>query len=392
MAPPKRGRYAGSSSTRRSSSEEELSMGVGGENFSSPEAQEEFTWLLSKAVAKERGFLPQPTDGHLFSMITKRGWESFCEAPEPVPLSIVREFYANAKADKNGYSVVRGLTVDYTAKAIHWVLNLPKKKRGEEDWSLKTRDDLDLEYILGEICVPGTTWKYKAGTTEPITFLASVMNRYARAWNMFLCANILPSSHSHEVTVDRAIVLWGILNEEYIDLGELLHKNIVKFLRGGTTGAIPHASIVIKLCSAVGVHWAEEEQVQLPSAPIDHSTISRMEDWEGGAPDYYGLGYTDFDAGEGEAPPREPAARRGRPSVIQREVDRAGFGDAQYRRLTRRIDAMHDIHRRFAQDLTQALGTAFRATGVDVAWPDFGADSVYPPPDTPPEEGGPADD
>ncbi|KAK1379194.1 hypothetical protein POM88_025938 [Heracleum sosnowskyi] len=38
------------------------------------------------------------------------------------------------------------------------------------------------------------------------------------------------------------------------------------------------------------------------------------------------------------------------------------------------------------------LSTAFRATGVDITWPTFGVDSVYPPPDTPPEEGGPADD
>lgn len=192
-------------------------MGFGGEKFTSPDAQAEFSRLLSKAVAKERGFLPHPTDGYLFRMITKKGWESFCEAPEPVPLSIVREFYANAKANKNGYSVVRGLTMDYTAKAIHRVLNLTKKKRGEEDWSLKTREDVDLESIVGKLCVPGTTWKYKASTTEPVTFPASAVNRYARAWNMFLCANILPSSHSHEVTVDRTIVLWGILNEEYID-------------------------------------------------------------------------------------------------------------------------------------------------------------------------------
>ncbi|KAL8120874.1 hypothetical protein AgCh_017884 [Apium graveolens] len=55
----------------------------------------------------------------------------------------------------------------------------------------------------------------------------------------------------------------------------------------------------------------------------------------------------------------------------------------QYRRLARRMDAMHDIHSRFAHDLTQALGTAFRATGVDIQWPVFGEDSVYPPPDTP---------
>jgi hypothetical protein len=33
-------------------------------------------------------------------MITTKGWEGICEAPEPVPLGIVREFYANAKAEK----------------------------------------------------------------------------------------------------------------------------------------------------------------------------------------------------------------------------------------------------------------------------------------------------
>ena len=45
------------------------------------------------------------------------------------------------------------------------------------------------------------------------------------------------------------------------------------------------------------------------------------------------------------------------------------------------MDMMHDMHSRFARDLTQALGTAFRATGVDVEWPVFGADMIYPPPD-----------
>ncbi|KAL8100943.1 hypothetical protein AgCh_032989 [Apium graveolens] len=51
------------------------------------------------------------------------------------------------------------------------------------------------------------------------------------------------------------------------------------------------------------------------------------------------------------------------------------------------MDAMYDVHNRFTQDLTQALGIAFRATWVDIQWPIFGEDSVYPPPDTPPAEG-----
>ena len=63
----------------------------------------------------------------------------------------------------------------------------------------------------------------------------------------------------------------------------------------------------------------------------------------------------------------------------------------QFRRLSRRIDDMHDIHRRFAKDLTQALGSAFRAIGVEVDWPVFGDGMVYSPPDPPPEEGDPPD-
>ncbi|XP_063946016.1 uncharacterized protein LOC135151483 [Daucus carota subsp. sativus] len=67
------------------------------------------------------------------------------------------------------------------------------------------------------------------------------------------------------------------------------------------------------------------------------------------------------------------------------------LSDVQFRRLSRRIDDMHDIHHRFAEDLTQALGSAFRATGVEVDWPVFGDGMVSRPPDPPPEEGDPPD-
>ena len=40
-------------------------MGSGVNKFTSPEAQAEFTRLLGKPIAKERGFLPSPGDGEL---------------------------------------------------------------------------------------------------------------------------------------------------------------------------------------------------------------------------------------------------------------------------------------------------------------------------------------
>ncbi|MGI4673537.1 hypothetical protein ACR2XN_29160 [Klebsiella pneumoniae] len=56
--------------------------------------------------------------------IQERGWEQFCEEPEPVPMTVVREFYANAGVESNGISQVRGLRVDYRPRAIRRVLGL----------------------------------------------------------------------------------------------------------------------------------------------------------------------------------------------------------------------------------------------------------------------------
>ena len=87
-----------------------------------------------------------------------------------MPLSIVREFYANAKATMDGYSVVRGLTVDYTAAAIRRVIGQKAKPRCADDWTFKSRADVDLDDFLSKIYVPGTRWKKKAFTDEKLTF------------------------------------------------------------------------------------------------------------------------------------------------------------------------------------------------------------------------------
>ncbi|XP_074377572.1 uncharacterized protein LOC141719090 [Apium graveolens] len=57
-------------------------------------------------------------------------WVTFCEAPAAVPMSVVRKFYANAKADKNGFTMVRGLKVEYSVEAI------------------RTGDYVDLGYVI----------------------------------------------------------------------------------------------------------------------------------------------------------------------------------------------------------------------------------------------------
>lgn len=268
---PKRQRTQVSSSTTDSSY-------AGGVRpwFSTLEAEEEYTRLLSNPITKKRGFLPSGKDGKLLEMILEMDWVPFCEAPAAVPMSVVREFYANTKMEKNGFTVVRGMTVEYSADAIRRVIEQPTRKPGQDTWNDKTPEDFDLDLIVVTLCVPETHWKFKRGTTDCSTFSTSCMNRFARSWNSFICANIMPSLHVHEITVERTRLLWGILQGDYINLGMVIYQGILRFLRGGTTGAILYTSVVTKLCVAVGVHWPAHEQLQLRSAPIDSSTLLIM--------------------------------------------------------------------------------------------------------------------
>ncbi|KAK1378407.1 hypothetical protein POM88_025151 [Heracleum sosnowskyi] len=285
------GSGAGGRRNPLSSSSSDSGGGNGGPQFLSNEAREAYNDLLGRPVARERGLLPTASDGYMLENIEERGWEQFCETPEPVPMTVVREFYANASVDRNGISQVRGFRVDYRPRAIRRVLGLPTPRRNQEDWSGRTRDAVDLQDIIQRLCVPGTQWTLRRGTTEPTSFLSTALNQYARTWHLFICANLIPTRHSNEVTVERAILLFAICSRELVDVGNLIHQGILRFMQGSTTAAIPYGSVIARLARDGGAMWSEAEVVQQPQSALDHQSIMRLNVWDGGEPDWWGLGY-----------------------------------------------------------------------------------------------------
>ncbi|KAL8116472.1 hypothetical protein AgCh_022832 [Apium graveolens] len=138
------------------------------------------------------------------------------------------------------------------------------------------RLDEELSYLVDERAIhKHFQWPEKKADTLPETTFG------------YCGANKL-----HDVTNGQAILFWGILNEEYVDLGHVIYQNMLQFLKSRTSGENSHASIVTKLCVSVGVCWPELEQLQMPSAPIDSSKIAMMHEWYGGKAEEKGLGYT----------------------------------------------------------------------------------------------------
>ncbi|KAK1388705.1 hypothetical protein POM88_007125 [Heracleum sosnowskyi] len=163
-------------------------------------------------------------------------------------------------------------------------------------------------------------------------------------------------------------------------------------VRNRPFGQIPFGSVITQLCVRAGVRWGAEEEMQRPMVDIDSAVIARLGDWPGGRPHPRGVGFI-VPGAEGAAPPvqRQRQARAGR--VSSSRGPGMEFMESQFRRMFRRMDAMHNANRQFAEELTSSLDSVLARDGQEVQWPVYGASHPYPPPDSPPtEEGGDADD
>ncbi|KAL8148047.1 hypothetical protein AgCh_005403 [Apium graveolens] len=85
--------------------------------FSNPEAETEYTRLLSNPIAKERGFLP-----------------------------------SGRMVKNNGFTVVRRMTVEYSVEAIRRVIDQPARRSGQDTWNDKTPEDFDLDLTVATLC------------------------------------------------------------------------------------------------------------------------------------------------------------------------------------------------------------------------------------------------
>lgn len=119
---PKRARSSSPSSLSSSGSQGEDV--VDHTKFLNLEAQQEYYKIVTKTFVKERGFKPGQQDGHLCPMIRERGWLGFIATPTPISMSIVREFYANAKVTRSCVSLVRDFEIDYKPPAIRAIFRL----------------------------------------------------------------------------------------------------------------------------------------------------------------------------------------------------------------------------------------------------------------------------
>lgn len=69
----------------------------------------------------------------------------------------------------------------------------------------------------------------------------------------------MPCTHIIDVTKERVVLLYCLVQGKQMDVGYIIERSILRALEGGTTGGLPHPSLICALCDKVGVKWKSEE-------------------------------------------------------------------------------------------------------------------------------------
>lgn len=186
--------------------------------FKSAAATDRYDYMVTKALTPKRGLAPDHVDSEMMQQIYQKGWNKFTEELEATVVSVVKEFYAIAKDKAPFNAFVRGRLVPFSADTIntYYQLRIPRHCQ----YAHLHDNDPDFEAILKEMTKPGTTWiKGRKGGT---IFHSKDLSRYGKIWYAFLYAKLFPSTHTYDVTKEKALLLYAIVQDFIIDVGAII--------------------------------------------------------------------------------------------------------------------------------------------------------------------------
>ncbi|KAG8380693.1 hypothetical protein BUALT_Bualt06G0042500 [Buddleja alternifolia] len=142
-------------------------------------------------------------------------------------------------------------------------------------------DNLNTNWLALDktLCKPGMTLNRRDGGT--VLFPSNALNRDLKLLHHFFCANLLPTSHLSDVSVERAKLLYVILIEEPLDVGDVIHDSIMRCATDHKK-SLWHPSLITALCRDVNVKIADNEEERNPEEDFDDRFYCRLHCWTTG--------------------------------------------------------------------------------------------------------------
>jgi len=188
--------------------------------FTSQEAWERYTDIMvRRKLLPERNVVIYYTEFDEFKEELKRcHWDKkltdFYDSS--IDITIMKELYANLYDldDKSPMQVkVGGHIVKFDEDTLNTFLKTPVVLEGGENlctYSICALLRLDPQELATKLCIPGRGFELNADG-QPLKILRKNMTTLAQTWSVLSFSNLIPTSHTFDMTLDRAKLIYGII-------------------------------------------------------------------------------------------------------------------------------------------------------------------------------------
>ena len=165
--------------------------------------------------------------------IERRNWHkkltNFFEGS--IDVALVMEFYANLYdlEDKSPKQVrVRGHLIKFDDDALNTFLKTPVViEEGESlpSYSRFCRLRPDPQELAARLCIPGRGFELNAYGL-PLKILRKNLTTLGQTWSVLSFSNLSPTSHTSDITLDKAKLIYGLVIQMNMNLGSLISGQI----------------------------------------------------------------------------------------------------------------------------------------------------------------------
>ena len=231
---------------KRSRASEAPTPAFDASRFINESATDRFSTICkNRSFIKEKGF--HHPDDFFRKTIERKGWRALCQPPRPAAMSVVREFYANVASHVLKKVRVRGVLVDFSAESINSYYGLEHIPPGPFD---QLREHPDNHEVIRVLTIGQGEWRINSAG-HAVNFKAKHLAYIPKVWHHFITSRLIPTTNVCEVTAQRSLLNYAILQDIPFDVGQviedaILHNREAKMNMG-------HPFLIFGLCKQAGV-------------------------------------------------------------------------------------------------------------------------------------------
>ncbi|KAL5193361.1 hypothetical protein HKD37_20G055594 [Glycine soja] len=186
--------------------------------------------------------------------LERRKWDeeltNFAEGG--IDVAILKEFYANLYdlEDKSP----KGHLVKFDDDTLNTFLKTPVILEEGENlcaYSQFALLRLDPQELATKLCIPRRRFELNADG-QPLKILRKNMTTLAQTWSVLSYSNLVPTSHTSDITLDRAKLIYEMIMKMDRNLGYLISHQI-SIIAQNDSSRLGFLALITTLCKARGV-------------------------------------------------------------------------------------------------------------------------------------------